>query len=151
VSLQENLIRTKLERVNDYQFRVKFDSPRIPDLVIDEAEPVGRSAGPNPSRLLSAAVAHCLSSSLMFCLARSRISVNDLTASVETLIRRNEKGRWRVAGLKVKLSPSMNADDLPRSKQCLEIFEDFCILTQSVRKGIPVDVDIEMNSSEPVG
>jgi hypothetical protein len=39
----------------------------------------------------------------------------------------------------------MNAEDLPRSKTCLEIFEDFCIVTESVRKGIPVDVEVEMN------
>lgn len=150
MSSEEKVFTTKLERVKDYQFRVKFDSPSIPDLMTDEPEPLGRSAGPNPSRLLSAAVANCLSSSLVFCLSKSRVPVNDLKASVETVLRRNEKGRWRVAALKVKLRTFMNAEDLPRSKRCLDIFEDFCIVTESVRKGIQVDVDVEMNPSEPV-
>jgi uncharacterized OsmC-like protein len=145
MSSEENVFTTTLERVKDYQFKAKFDSPTIPEILTDEPKPLGGSAGPNPSRLLSAAVANCLSSSLIFCLNKARINVDDLNASVETVIRRNEKGRWRIAALKVRLHPFMNPEDLPRSKRCMEIFEDFCIVTESVRKGIPVDVEVEMN------
>jgi len=111
-------------------------------------ELVGKNAGPNPSRMLSAAVDNCLSSSLLFCLSKARVGVDDLKASVETVMRRNEKGRWRIASLKVKLHPAIRAEDIPRSKRCLEVFEDFCIVTESVRKGIEVNVDIEMESSD---
>jgi len=147
VSSEEKVFTTRLERVKDYQFKVKFDSPAIPELVTDESEPLGKNAGPNPSRLLSAAIANCLSSSLIFCLSKSRIPVSDLKASVETVTRRNEKGRLRIAALKVKLQPVIAEDDVPKSKRCLEIFEDFCIVTQSVRKGIEVSVDVEMGTS----
>ena len=132
-----------MSRVKDYQFKVEFDLPGMPDLVTDEAEPLGKNAGPNPSRLLSAAVGNCLSSSLLFCLSKARVDVDDLKASVETVMRRNEKGRWRIAGLKVKLHPIIRAEDVSRSKRCLEAYEDFCIVTESVRKGIEVKVDIE--------
>jgi len=132
-----------LSRVKDYQFKVEFDLPGMPDLVTDEAEPLGKNAGPNPSRLLSAAVGNCLSSSLLFCLSKARVDVDDLKASVETVMRRNEKGRWRIAGLKVKLHPIIKAEDVSRSKRCLEVYEDFCIVTESVRKGIEVKVDVE--------
>jgi len=145
-SSEQNVFTSQLERVKDYEFRVRFDSPSIPDIIMDEPEPLGKGAGPNASRLLSAAVGNCLSSSLIFCLSKSRIPVNELKASVETVIRRNEKGRWRVAGLKVKLRPFLREEDIPQSKRCLEIFEDFCIVTESVRKGIPVEVDVDMAS-----
>lgn len=143
---EEKVFTTRLDRVRDYKFRVKFDLPGIPDILTDEPEPVGKSAGPNPSRLLSAAVGNCLSSSLVFCLDKARVRVNDLKATVETVTRRNEQGRWRIAGLKVKLHPLLTAEDLPRSKRCLELFEDFCIVTQSVRKGVDVQVDVEMSA-----
>jgi len=146
VSSEENVLTTKLERVKDYQFEVKFDLPSIPDILTDESEPLGKSAGPNPSRLLSAAVGNCLSSSLLFCLSKSRVPVREVKASVETVTRRNENGRWRIAALKVKLHPFMNPENLPQSKRCLEIFQDFCIVTESVRKGIPVDVSVEVDS-----
>jgi len=147
LSSEENVFITKLERVGDYQFRVMFDSSEIPDFVTDEPKPLGKNSGPNPSRLLSAAVASCLSSSLIFCLAKGRVGLDDLKASVETVTRRNEKGRWRIAALKVKLHPVIREDDSSRSRRCLELFEDFCIVTESVRKGIEVKVDVEMGSS----
>jgi uncharacterized OsmC-like protein len=146
MSTEEKVFTTRLERVRDYEFRVKFDLPGIPEILTDEPEPVGKSAGPSPSRLLSAAVGNCLSSSLVFCLDKARIPVNNLKATVETVTRRNERGRWRIAALKVKLHPLLSPEDLPRSKRCLELFEDFCIVTQSVRKGIDVQVDVEMSA-----
>ena len=147
MSSEQRVLITKLDRVKEYQFKVKFDPPSIPELMTDEPEPLGKNAGPNPSRLLSAAVANCLSSSLIFCLSKGRIAVDDLKASVETVMRRNEKGRWRIAALKVKLHPVIREEDISKSKRCLELFEDFCIVTESVRKGIEVDVDVEMGSS----
>jgi len=146
MSSEENVFTTKLERVKDYQFKVKFDLPTVSDLLTDEPPPVGTSAGPNPSRLLSVAVGNCLSSSLLFCLSKSRVPVGDMKTSVETVIRRNEKGRWRIAGMKVNLHPFVKPEDLPHSKRCLEIFQDFCVVTESVRKGIPVDVSVEVRS-----
>ena len=143
MSSDQNVFNTKLHRVKDYQFKVEFDLPGMPGLVTDEAEPLGKNAGPNPSRMLSAAVGNCLSSSLLFCLSRAKVEVGDMKASVETVMRRNEKGRWRIAALKVKLHPAIRDEDVPRSKRCLEVFEDFCIVTESVRKGIEVNVTIE--------
>ena len=148
MSSEQSVFTTRLDRVNDYQFKVRFDMPSIPELVTDESEPLGKNAGPNPSRLLSAAVGNCLSSSLIFCLNKGRIPLDDLKTSVETVARRNEKGRWRIAALNVKLSPIVRGEDVPRSKRCLELFQDFCIVTESVRKGIEVNVDVEMGSSD---
>jgi organic hydroperoxide reductase OsmC/OhrA len=147
LSSERSVFVTDLNRVRDYQFKVKFDLPGMPELLADESEPLGKNAGPNPSRLLSAAVGDCLSSSLIFCLSKGRIAVNDLKTSVETVIQRNEKGRWRIAALKVKLQPIIREEDVSRSKRCLELFEDFCVVTESVRKGIEVSVDVEMGSS----
>jgi uncharacterized OsmC-like protein len=148
MSSEEKVFTTRLERVRDYEFKIVFDSPGIPNIMTDEAEPVGKGAGPDPSRLLSAAVGNCLSSSLIFCLSKARIPVSDLRATVETITRRNEKGRWRIAALNVKLQPSLSAEDFPGSKRCLELFEDFCVVTESVRKGIDVKVDVQVNPTK---
>jgi len=145
LSSDEYSFTIQLERTGNYEFKVRFDSPNFPDIIVDEPEPIGKGAGPDASRLLAAAVGNCLSASLMFCLSKARIPVADLKTSVETLIRRNEKGRWRIVGLKVKLTPTLREEDISKAKRCLELFEDFCIVTQSVRNGINVAADVALD------
>ena len=147
MSLEQEVLTTELERIQNYQFRVRFDLQELPQIMVDEPEPLGSSAGPNASRLLSAAVGNCLSSSLLFCLSKARVTVGELQTTVETTLRRNEKGRLRIAGMKVRIHPSLGQEDVPKMRRCLEVFEDFCIVTQSVRQGIKVDVEVAASST----
>jgi uncharacterized OsmC-like protein len=122
---------------------VSFDKEALGKLTMDEPAPLGTEKGPNASRVLSSAVGHCLTASLIFCLQKSRIPLKHVATKVHTTLARNEAGRWRVQGMKVDINadPS-NEQDRERMKRCLEVFEDFCIVTQSVRKGINVEVAV---------
>ena len=132
-----------LVREEGYRFRVRFDSDRIPDLITDEAAPIGKDEGPSPSRLLAAAVGHCLAASLLFCLTKARLSVEGLEADVDVRMTRNEAGRLRIGKLGVQLRPQWTAEVSEKAQRCLGIFEDFCLVTQAVRHGVPVDVRVD--------
>ncbi|HXV87042.1 MAG TPA: OsmC family protein [Gemmatimonadales bacterium] len=125
-----------------FQFQVEFQDTGGAPLSVDEAAPLGEGRGPNPSRLLAAAVGHCLSSSLLFCLRKARIQPTALTTTVTGTVARNERGRLRVSGLEVALHPVVPAADHERMARCLELFEDYCVVTQSVRKGIEVRAEV---------
>jgi organic hydroperoxide reductase OsmC/OhrA len=56
---------------------------------------------------------------------------------------RNERGRIRVSGFAVRLEPSVPPEQRERMARCLEIFEDFCIISQSLRQGIDVQVVVD--------
>lgn len=131
-----------LEQVDDYEFRVRFDDTPAPDLLTDEAPPLGGGAGPNPSRLLAAAVANCLAASLLFALRKFKNEPGRLRVSARTTLARNEDRRWRVQRVQVDLHLSDAADTFEHLDRILEQFEDFCIVTQSVREGVEVDVHV---------
>lgn len=141
--MSEATFRTVVARESGYRFRIRFDQAGVPDLLTDEPPPLGKGEGPNPARLLAGAVGNCLAASLLFCLTRARIEVAGLTATVDTALGRNEQGRLRVTGIRVALAPEATAQARERMAQCLEIFESFCIVTESVRKGIDVTVEVE--------
>lgn len=135
-----------------YAFAVDFGASASPDgagaFVVDEPPPLGAGSGPNATRVLAAAVGDCLGSSLLFCLRKARVPVHGLRVLVEGSVVRNERGRMRIGGLRVRLSPDVTPEDRERMGRCLELFEDFCIVTESVRQGIDVDVAVE---AAPVG
>lgn len=132
-----------------YEFAVDFRQPGAGGLVVDEPPPLGAGAGPNPGRLLAAAVGGCLAASLRFCLDKARVGVGALVATVETSLIRNERGRLRIGGIRVRLEPEVAAADRDRIRRCLEVFEDFCIVTQSVREGVPIEVAVEPAVASP--
>lgn len=125
-----------------YRFAVDFGGG-LPELLVDEPAPLGAGEGPNAARLLGAAVGNCLAASLEFCLQRSRVPLHGMEVGVRGTIVRNEQGRFRIASLAVTLSPEVAVEDRERMQRCLEVFEDFCIVTQSVRNGLEVAVTVE--------
>jgi uncharacterized OsmC-like protein len=134
---------TKLKQIQGYKFQAEFDAEGIPDLIVDELKPLGENSGPNPARLLSVAVGHCLSSSLLFCLSKARINVKNLETNIKTTQERNEEGRLRISKLEVQMHLEVDEQDRNRVARCLSIFEDYCTITQSVRKGIEVNVTVK--------
>ncbi len=130
-----------------YAFTIDFADGEGPPLVVDELPPLGQARGPNPARLLAAAVGSCLGASLLFCLRKSRIEVAQLRTTVEGSLVRNERGRLRIGGIRVRLAPELTTEQRERAGRCLELFQDFCIVTESVRDGIAVDVEVEGSRS----
>lgn len=125
-----------------YRFDVDFGVGGDTRFVMDEPSPLGEGTGPNAARVLAAAVGNCLSASLLYCLRRARIEVTGVRTSVSGVLERNDAGRLRVGGLTVQIEPQVSADDEPRMRRCLELFEDFCIVSESVRHGIGVEVAV---------
>jgi uncharacterized OsmC-like protein len=127
----------------EYEFVAEFpDVSGSPSILFDEPEPLGRDRAPNAAAVLGAAVGDCLAASLAFCLRKARIEVEGLTASVTTRVVRNDQGRFRIGGIEVELTPAVADRDAARLQRCEALFEDFCIVTESVRHGIPVDVRV---------
>lgn len=126
-----------LDQEEDYRFRVDFGNS---ELIVDEPPPLGAGTGPNASRMLAASVANCLSASLVFCLKKFRQDVKGVRTTASGTLVRNEKGRLRVGEIEVVIRLDSNYEHLDR---CLMQFEDFCVVTASVRAGIPVRVRVE--------
>lgn len=138
----DQVVSLSLEQVEDFEFRVRFDGTAIADLSTDESAPLGHDAGPNPSRLLLAAVANCLAASLLFALRKFRNTPGPLKAQARAHLARNATGRWRITGMEVDLQLADASAALPNLERALAQFEDFCIVTESVRAGVPVKVQV---------
>lgn len=131
-----------IELGQGYQQTVDFREPGMKPLVLDESAPLGAGEGPSPARLLGAAVGGCLGASLVFCMRKARVDVRGLHTQVTGTLARNDRGRLRVSAIRVRLEPVVPVEQHDRVPRCLALFEDFCTVTQSVRQGIDVQVEV---------
>ena len=140
----ERTYHTRVRLARGYEFVAEF--PDLPaasaPLVLDEPAPLGGGQGPNAAALLGAAIGDCLAASLAFCLRKSRVSMDQLEADVITHVGRNEAGKLRITSIDVELKPEIDPAEAARLQRCEGLFEDFCIVTESVRHGIPVNVSV---------
>jgi uncharacterized OsmC-like protein len=145
---EETPVTVELDLQEGYRFLADYGSSAIPPLLLDEAPPLGEGAGPNPAALLTTAVANCLSASLAFCLRKSRIEVVALHATAQARRERNDAGHQRITGIDVTLSVHVPPEQVSRVPRCVSIFEDYCVVTQSVRGGVDVEVEVEVHPAE---
>jgi organic hydroperoxide reductase OsmC/OhrA len=127
----------------DFRFEVHFDNPAIPVLITDEGAPVGADAGPSPTQLLGTAVANCLAASLLFALRKyNKNDPGPLRAVATVHLVRNENRRLRIGAIGVDLHLAVPAAAIQMLDRVLAQFEEFCVVTQSVRAAIPVTVRV---------
>ena len=135
-------IRLTLEQEDDYAFRIRFDETTIADLMTDEPAPLGKGEGPNPTRLLAAAVANCLSASLLFALRKFKNTPGKLVTHATAELARNEQGRLRVEHIHADIRLAEAGTAHASLERILGQFENFCVVTESVRQGVAVDVSV---------
>jgi uncharacterized OsmC-like protein len=131
----------ELRQESGYRFANRF-GPDIPVLYADEPPPLGTGTGPSPLQLLAAAVGNCLAASLLFALKKFKQAPEPIQAVVSVTEGRNEHKRLRVQRVHVRLTLGVPAAGLQNLDRALDQFEEFCTVTQSVRTGIPVDVEV---------
>lgn len=142
---EESNVVVELRQQDRYRFSVDFRLPNAPLLEVDEDPPLGKNSGPDPSRLLAAAVAHCMASSLIFCLEKSRIDLRGLSARAKAYFGRNEENRLRIVRIDLEMDADIPEKDRARVDKCKSIFEKFCTVSQSVQSGIPIHFSVNMH------
>jgi uncharacterized OsmC-like protein/ketosteroid isomerase-like protein len=134
-----------LSHLGHYKFLIDFGTE--PALRSDEPKPIGEGHGPSPEQLLAAGVANCLCASLYFALTKYRQTADGLKADVTVSTSRNERGRLRIERIKVAIALADGSFSEELLNRALGQFEDFCTVSESVKRGIPVEVSI----SDPAG
>jgi organic hydroperoxide reductase OsmC/OhrA len=147
--MEEKELSVNLELIKGYEFRVRFDE-QMAELLMDEPPPLSGGIGPNASKVLAAAVGNCLSASLLFCLRKIRVEPKLLTTTVITKMTRNEKGRLRMGSSHVTITLGFDPESRSRLSRCLDLFEDYCVVTQSVRGGVGVSVEVQDEHGEVI-
>lgn len=134
-------IRVELSQRHDYRFDIAFGDA-MPVLTSDEPAPLGTGLGPSPVQMLCAAVGNCLSDSLLFAFRKFKQEPSPIQCVVTAEIGRNDDNRLRVLHMNAQIRMGVLVASLEQVDHVLAQFEEFCTVTQSVRQGIPITVEV---------
>lgn len=135
------MVSVTITQKRNYQFLVDFEAA-IPGLLADLPAPLGKGEGPSPEHMMLAAVANCLSASLLFSLQKFKQEAGGITTRATCFIDRNDSNRLRIQHIDVAIQLGKESAELAHLDRVLGQFEDFCTVTQSVRAGIPVRISV---------
>ena len=141
---KETITKVKIKLEKEMIFKCSMGEMKLKDCYIDDTNQSEADMwGPNPARLLGMALLGCLSSSFIFCLQKRNFTTNDLEATGEVIIGRNEKGLVRVKRVNVMIDIKIEDPAMrKRAELCKKMFEQYCTVTAAVVEGIEVNVDI---------
>lgn len=136
MSVEEPAVKAVISWAGNGKLSVEFEG--LPKLMVEEAKGGGFSA----THFLLTAVAGCLSGSLLYCLSKAKTEPKAFSAKAKLFLHRVE-GRLRVKGIDVTLSPVFDGEVPKRAERCFTIFRDYCTVTESIIKGINVNVEVK--------
>lgn len=128
----------------NYKFHITFDLPNVPEFLMDEPPEIGGDgAGPNAARVVAAGVGDCLSASLIFCLRKMKIPIKDFRTHVKAVVERNTEGLLRLSHIYVTIKPKIGKEyEKKNLERCMNIFQKYCIVSDAIRHGVPIDVEV---------
>jgi organic hydroperoxide reductase OsmC/OhrA len=147
----ERRFAVHLSHQGGYRFQSQASEDGIlhgAEFVSDEPDPVGENAGPSTPALLASALGHCLSASLLEALRHAHLDVHGCETDAVAVVRPNPEGNPRIDYVDVTIRPRVG-ESSPRMQRCADVFENHCTVTQSVRQGVDVRVQVEYQIDVP--
>jgi uncharacterized OsmC-like protein len=135
-------MKVLLNYTKDLHF--KASARDFKDINVDEpASFHGTDLGPSAVEYLLIGIGGCLGTTFIYCLQRRNIELDSFEIEVDgKLTHTGPKMRLRlvnvVVELKYRAKKSINAAGIG---DCIKEFKEFCIVTNSIAKGIPIDVN----------
>ncbi len=118
-------------------------------LQLDEPESFhGADTGPSAAEYLGVSIGGCLGTSFAYCAKHVDLELDAIKVTVDVEVHHEEngsggKGPLRITGIKAGMVVTLHDnDDADVLDLCIESFKKYCVVTQSVMKGVPVDVKI---------
>jgi uncharacterized OsmC-like protein len=144
----ERHFAVRLTHLDHYRFQSQAsegDNLHGEPYISDEPDPVGQASGPATPALLASAIGHCLSASLFEALRHAHVDVQNFETDAVAVVK-PEDGFPRIERVDVVIRPRIPQTS-SRTQRCEDIFEKYCTVSSSVKRGIVVNVSVDWETT----
>jgi len=115
------------------------------DIHIDEPESFhGTDEGPSPVEFYLIGIGGCMGSTFTYCLQKRNVEIDALEVVVDGQLKHiGPKMSLQLVNIEVELliTPSNN-ESSEKIEQCINSFQEYCIVRNSITQGIPFEVKV---------
>ncbi|MBD3195263.1 MAG: hypothetical protein GF317_09420 [Candidatus Lokiarchaeota archaeon] len=109
----------------------------------------GSDKGPSSVEYLLMGIGGCLGSSLSFCLQKKSVKVDEMIINLDGKLKHTgPKMRLRLVKVDCNIFLSVKEGNQEDTEICEEQFREFCVITESIMKGIPITVNIKKKNNK---
>ena len=140
-----NSEQTQIEVELQWQEKMKvLTHVRDFNMILMDDKKMGEHAGSSPIEYFLSSIGSCMMMSFIYCLSLSRIHLNpdDFRVLVVGKLGRLDD-RLRLINIEVDFILK-TTNDSPKIRKCFEKFQPFCILSESIKDGIPLSCDLKI-------
>ena len=136
------IMKVVLNYTKDLHF--KASARNFKDLNVDEPTSFhGTNLGPSAVEYLLIGIGGCLGTTFIYCLQKRNIELESFEVEVDgKLTHTGPKMRLRLVNVVVILKYRPKEEtSIVEIEECVKEFKDFCIVTNSIANGIPIEVN----------
>ena len=127
----------------EWVYTIETGGVVLPQIVIDNrGVPQEQQAG-TAKRLLAGASLYCYCSMLEAALLARDVDFEDIRATAELQLGRNEQGKSRVLKMVIRCSVRVNERDEAVFRRVEKMMAQGCLVTGSLHDGIPMEYELE--------
>ena len=116
-------------------FTIDFDTPH---------EHGGNETAPCPDQLFMTSLAGCIINTFNYYRAMLDAETQDIKVTVSSDIELTKTSGYRVTGIKIDLRVWSDEENHELNTKCAERAIDYCHITKSIEKAIPIETSIEV-------
>jgi hypothetical protein len=92
--------------------------------------------------LLTGGAGYCITASLVFCLNKVRVPVEELSTRAVSHLKRIERRLRRISALEIDIDVRVAEEHRKAFERCLSHFPEFCIVTESIQGAFPITLRV---------
>ena len=115
------------------------------DIQVDEPEAFhGTDKGPSPVEFFLIGIGGCLGSTFAYCLQKQNVEIDTLEVVVDGQLKHvGPKLSLKLVNIEAELLiTARDTDSSEKIEKCIKSFREYCIVTNSITQGVPLDVKV---------
>jgi organic hydroperoxide reductase OsmC/OhrA len=117
-----------------HNFIQEFDTPK---------EYGGNESAPCPDQLFMTSIAGCIINTYNYYREMLEVETLDLKVKASSDLELTEVDGYRIKSIKIEIHIWSTQDQLELNKKCAQRARDYCHITKSIEKAIPIEITIK--------